>query len=93
MPLTAALLFGSVGSLDWPFAWRYAAFYLAVTLIGALVLPLEVIAERGSKEANTQKWDTARQIAATLGYRFMAGMVHVARRAHRGYPGSCLTPP
>jgi len=56
---SALLLFISAGSFDWPYAWVYAAVCLLVLLIEALILPLELIAERGSKKENTEKWDLA----------------------------------
>jgi len=54
----ALLLFISAGSLEWLYAWLYMAVYLLILLIGSLILPLELLAERGSKKENVEKWDT-----------------------------------
>jgi protein-S-isoprenylcysteine O-methyltransferase Ste14 len=55
--LIALLLFLSAGSIAWLYAWVYLALYALVMLIGSLLLPLEVIAERGSKKENVEPWD------------------------------------
>jgi protein-S-isoprenylcysteine O-methyltransferase Ste14 len=55
--LIALLLFVSAGTLNYPYALLYMAAYLLVILAGSFTLPLEVIAERGSKKGNVEKWD------------------------------------
>jgi protein-S-isoprenylcysteine O-methyltransferase Ste14 len=55
--LIALLLFVSAGSLDWRYAWLYTAAMVLIQLGGAFFMPLEVLAERGSKKENTEKWD------------------------------------
>lgn len=47
--LAALLLFAPAGSLRWLYAWLYLAAYLLVILTDAFVLPLDVMAERGSR--------------------------------------------
>jgi protein-S-isoprenylcysteine O-methyltransferase Ste14 len=55
--LIALLLFVSAGSIDWGYAWFYTAAMVLIQLGGAFFMPLEVLAERGSKKENTEKWD------------------------------------
>jgi len=55
--LIALLLFASAGSLDWQYAWLYTAVMVLIQLGGAFFMPLAVLAERGSKKENTEKWD------------------------------------
>lgn len=55
--LIALLLFASAGSLDWPYAWLYIAVMLLIQLGGAFFMPLDVLAERGSKKETSEKWD------------------------------------
>lgn len=57
MGLTGALLFLCAGTMRWLFAWLYLGGYLAFILIGALYLPLDVIAERGRRKRNVERWD------------------------------------
>jgi protein-S-isoprenylcysteine O-methyltransferase Ste14 len=53
----ALLLFISAGSVKWPFAWLFIALLVSVDLIGLPFIPLEVLAERGSKKENIENWD------------------------------------
>lgn len=57
--LIALLLFVPAGSLKWLYAWLYLAVYLLVMLVGVLVLPLDLISERGSRKENAEKWDVS----------------------------------
>lgn len=59
--LIAVLLFASAGSLVWLYGWLYAALMVAIQLSGLFFLPLEVLAERGSKKENSEKWDRTLQ--------------------------------
>lgn len=75
--LIALLLFVSAGSLGWLYAWLYLAVYLSILLAGSLTLPLELIAERGSKKANTEQWDPVLSgfiTLSTLGLYVVAGL-------------------
>jgi protein-S-isoprenylcysteine O-methyltransferase Ste14 len=74
--LIALLMFVSAGRFDWLWAWVYAALMLGIQLSGLFVMPLSVIAERGSKKGNTETWDkvvTALIIPAFLGIFLVAG--------------------
>lgn len=53
----ALLLFISAGTIKWPFAWLFLALLVSVDLIGLPFVPLEVLAERGSKKENAEEWD------------------------------------
>lgn len=55
--LIAVLLFISAGKINWPFAWLYIAVSLLVIIVNLFVFPAELIAERGSKKENVEKWD------------------------------------
>lgn len=55
--LIALFLFVSAGSVKWLYAWLYTAFMVVIQLVGGFFLPPEVLAERGSKKENTEKWD------------------------------------
>jgi protein-S-isoprenylcysteine O-methyltransferase Ste14 len=55
--LIALLLFASAGRFDWLYAWLYTAVFVLIQLSGAFFMPLEVLAERGSKKENAEKWD------------------------------------
>lgn len=75
--LIALLLFVPAGSLRWPYAWLYLAVYLLVMLVGVLVLPLDLISERGSRKENAEKWDVSvsRLMAVfTVGIYPLAGL-------------------
>ncbi len=75
--LIALLLLGSAGRLDWSWAWIYIGFGVVVVAINALVLPRELIAERGQPRENVKPWD--RKIASllvvpTLAFFIVAGL-------------------
>jgi len=55
--LIAVLLFLSVGRVNWIFAWLYIAISLLFVIVNYFILPAELIAERGSKKENVEKWD------------------------------------
>ena len=55
--LIALFLFSSAGSLHWRIAWFYIVFMVLIQLVGAFFLPLEIIAERGSKKTYPENWD------------------------------------
>jgi len=77
--LIALLLLIPSGSPMWPGAWFYMAIYLSVIIIGALVLPLDVISERGSIKKNVEKWDRLMSgllIVSSLGTFPVAGLDH-----------------
>jgi len=73
----ALLLFASAGSLEWLYGWLYIAVFMLIQLGGAFFMPLEVLAERGSKKENTEKWDrivTRLIIPNFLGVYLVAGL-------------------
>lgn len=55
--INGILLFSVSGTTDWNWAWIYLVIYPVYTLINALVLPKELLAERGKKKTNLKKWD------------------------------------
>lgn len=55
--LTAVLLFVSAGTLNWPFAWVYLGLSVLIIIVNALIFPPELIAERGRKKEDVEKWD------------------------------------
>jgi protein-S-isoprenylcysteine O-methyltransferase Ste14 len=57
MALFAAILFGTAGTLRWIWVWVYLGAGLAVMAANALLLPRELIAERGSPRENVKSWD------------------------------------
>jgi len=73
--LMALLMFIPAGSISWPYAWLYLALYLLAVLTGAFFLPLEVIAERGSKKVNVENWDkvVSRLLTASVLSIFIVG--------------------
>lgn len=75
--LIALLLFLPAGSANWPYAWVYVVLMALVQLCGAFFLPLDVIAERGSKKENTEAWDrtlTRLILAALFSLYLVAGL-------------------
>lgn len=55
--LIAAILFITSGSLAWLYAWIYLIASVLIVAVNALVLPPELISERGRKKENVEKWD------------------------------------
>ncbi len=68
------------GTLAWPWAWGLLAYSLAVILVNALVLPKDLIAERGAPRENVKAWDRLITRLSTL--PFLAAYV-VAGLDHR----------
>lgn len=72
-----AILFITAGRLDWFWAWAYLGVGLAILIINALILPADLIAERGQPRDNIKGWD--RWLATlggipTLGVPIVAGL-------------------
>jgi protein-S-isoprenylcysteine O-methyltransferase Ste14 len=61
--LIAVILFVSAGTYHWLYAWIYAGMMYLFMFVGAFFMPLELIAERGSRKVNTEKRD---QVVTTL---------------------------
>jgi len=55
--LIALLLFISAGSFNWMLAWFYTGLMVFIQLVGSFLLPLDIIAERGSKKEYPEYWD------------------------------------
>jgi len=75
--ILAAILFISSGRLNWIWAWAYLGVGLVLLVINALILPPELIAERGQPGDNVKRWD--RLLAslgslATLGVPIVTGL-------------------
>ncbi len=52
------ILFFSAGRMDWDYAWIFTITTALIALIGAVILPRELLSERGRKKDNVEKWDT-----------------------------------
>jgi protein-S-isoprenylcysteine O-methyltransferase Ste14 len=63
-----ALLFVGAGRTSWGWGWVYAATMLALVSVTALILPPDLIAERGRKKENVEPWDRTITRLATLPY-------------------------
>jgi len=75
--ILAAILFISSGRLDWIWAWAYLGVGLGILVINAVILPAELIAERGQPGGNVKRWDRVLTTLAqvpTLGVQVVAGL-------------------
>jgi protein-S-isoprenylcysteine O-methyltransferase Ste14 len=75
--LIVAILFISSGRLNWVWAWAYLGVGVGILVINALVLPPELIAERGQIKEDTKGWDKLLAILLilpTLGTPIVAGL-------------------
>jgi protein-S-isoprenylcysteine O-methyltransferase Ste14 len=75
--ILAAILFIASGRLDWVWAWAYLGVGVGIVAINALVLPPELIAERGQIKEDTKSWDKVLGIlliTPTLGTLIVAGL-------------------
>ena len=75
--ILAAILFIASGRLDWVWAWAYLGVGVGIVAINALVLPPELIAERGQTKEDTKSWDKVLGIlliTPTLGTLIVAGL-------------------
>jgi len=74
----AAILFISAGRLDWVWAWAYLGVGVGILIVNVLVMPPELIAERGRTDRKDIKaWDrvlTTLSIFPTLGVPIIAGL-------------------
>ncbi|MEE8392394.1 MAG: isoprenylcysteine carboxylmethyltransferase family protein [Anaerolineae bacterium] len=74
----AVTLFISAGRLDWVWAWAYLGVGVGILAINVLVMPPELIAERGrADKEGIKSWDrvvTTLLILPTLGTPIMAGL-------------------
>ena len=76
--ILAAILVISSGRLDWVWAWAYLGVGVGILAINVLVMPPELIAERGRTDKKGIKgWDrvlTTLNILPTLGTPIIAGL-------------------
>ena len=74
----AAILFISSGRLDWVWAWAYLGVGVGILAINVLVVPPELIAERGQiGQEDIKSWDrvlTTLSILPTLGTPIVSGL-------------------
>jgi protein-S-isoprenylcysteine O-methyltransferase Ste14 len=72
-----ASLFISAGSLKWVWAWVLVVCALLIITVNAMVLPPELIAERGRIKPDTKKWDkliSMLSLIPSLGIFILAGL-------------------
>jgi protein-S-isoprenylcysteine O-methyltransferase Ste14 len=55
--LQGAILFVAAGTLSWKWAWYVLLLGFALLIFNWIVMPAEVIEERGRKKENVKKWD------------------------------------
>lgn len=55
--ITALILFVAAGTIRWYYAWLYLAATVLSVIINAIFMPNDLIAERGRKQENVEKWD------------------------------------
>lgn len=87
--LLSAILFIAAGTLSWGWAWLFIIFSLINLLINAMVLPREVIAERGQSKPNVKNWDKV--LTAVAGV-LIVGMYIVAGLDYRYTWSHALAP-
>ena len=71
------LLFASAGTLDWIWAWVYFAAVIGILIVNALVMPRELIAERGATKENVKAWDkwiALAMLVLSIGIYLIAGL-------------------
>ena len=70
-------MFVSSGRLNWLWAWAFLGVGLGILVINAVILPAELIAERGQPGDNVKRWDRVLTTLAgipTLGVPIVAGL-------------------
>jgi protein-S-isoprenylcysteine O-methyltransferase Ste14 len=55
--LQGAILFIAAGTLSWKWAWAVMLLSVFLLMINWILLPAELIEERGRKKENVKKWD------------------------------------
>lgn len=73
----AAILFISSGRLNWIWAWIYLGLGLGILVMNVVILPKELIAERGQPGDNVKRWDRVLTTLAglpTLGVPIVVGL-------------------
>jgi protein-S-isoprenylcysteine O-methyltransferase Ste14 len=76
--ILAVILFIASGRLDWVWAWAYVGVSVGILAVNALVMPPELIAERGKiGKEDVKSWDrvvTTISILPALGAPIVAGL-------------------
>ncbi|MDY6875107.1 MAG: isoprenylcysteine carboxylmethyltransferase family protein [Chloroflexota bacterium] len=75
--ILAATLFISSGRLNWTWAWIYLGVGIGILAVNTLVMPPELIAERGRTDKMDKAWDrviTTINILPSLGAPVVAGL-------------------
>jgi len=70
-------MFVTAWSYKWAWAWIFISTGVIILIINAILLPREVIEERGKKKKNVKKWDrilTRINIIPFLGIYILAGL-------------------
>lgn len=57
LTLQGAVLFIAAGTLSWKWAWAVMLLSVFLLMINWILLPAELIEERGRKKENVKKWD------------------------------------
>jgi len=55
--LQGTILFIAAGTLSWKWAWAVLLLGLFLLIVNLILLPAELIEERGRKKENVKKWD------------------------------------
>lgn len=75
--LQGMILFVAAGSYKWIWAWIFISTGTIMLIVNAMVLPNEVVEERGRKKKNIKKWDkilTTINIIPFLGIYILSGL-------------------
>jgi protein-S-isoprenylcysteine O-methyltransferase Ste14 len=75
--ILATILFVSSGRLSWIWAWACLGVGLGILAVNTVILPAELIAERGQPGDNVKRWDRVLTTLAqlpTLGVPIVAGL-------------------
>jgi len=76
--ILAVIMFVSAGRWDWGWAWAYMGVSMGILVVNALVMPPELIAERGkSGKEDVKRWDrvvTTISILPALGAPLVSGL-------------------
>jgi protein-S-isoprenylcysteine O-methyltransferase Ste14 len=70
-----AILFITSGRLDWVWAWAYLGVGVGILIINVLVMPPELIAERGQIKEDVKGWDKV--LAALIGIPTLGTLIVV----------------
>lgn len=75
--LQGFILFITAWSLNWIWAWIFISLSVLLLITNAILLPQEVIEERGRKKENVKKWDrilTTINLFPLLGIYILSGL-------------------